>query len=84
MILIYFDELFDLYLPWIVFFGMIFTFVRLYLWARNKKTGALIIGLLIQMVIPDPRVEQTIEVVQEQRKTTKEDLDEKNLEKLEP
>ncbi|MGX5203020.1 hypothetical protein [Aliikangiella sp. IMCC44632] len=57
--------------PWIAYLGLIFTFVRLYRWSKNKKTGAFIIGMLLQMVLPDPKVEQTIEIVQEQKECKK-------------
>ena len=70
------DELMQIYLPWIVFAGIIFTFALLFKWARNKKTGALIFGVLIQMIMPDPYAERTITVVQEERKATKKEQDE--------
>jgi hypothetical protein len=58
------DELIQLFMPWFAFVGLLFTFVRLYCWARNKKKGAFIFGMLMQMMMPDPYVERTIKVVQ--------------------
>jgi hypothetical protein len=71
-----FDELFQLYLPWIVLAGIIFTFIRLFKWARNKKTGAFIFAALIQMMMPDPYAERTIQVVQEEKQDIKKGQDE--------
>lgn len=65
------DKLFEIYQPWIAFLGIIFTFTRIYQWARNQKTGALIIGLLVQMILPDPKVEQTIEIIQQEKPENK-------------
>jgi len=64
------NSLFEIYQAWFALLGLVFTFIRLYQWARNKKTGALVIGLLVQMILPDPQVEQTIKVVQEKKQTT--------------
>ena len=70
------DDLFLIYLPWIVFAAVIFTFVRLFKWARNKKTGAFIFAAFIQMLMPDPYAERTIQVVQEEKKAVKKEQDE--------
>jgi hypothetical protein len=74
--MILFDELFQAYLPWIVFVGILFTFVRLFKWARNKKTGAFIFAAFIQMLMPDPFAERTIQVVQEEKQVIKKEQDE--------
>ena len=71
-----FDELIQMYTPWIALLGVIFTFIRLYKWTRNKKTGAFIFGMLVQMIMPDPFAERTIEVVQQEKKATKKERDE--------
>lgn len=70
------DELIQLFTPWLVLAGLAFTFIRLYLWARNKKSGAFIFGMLIQMMMPDPYAERTIQVVQEEKKATRKEQDE--------
>lgn len=74
--MIWFNQMFQLYLPWIVFFAMVFTFIRLFQWAMNKKTGAYLFGAMMQMMMPDPYAERTIEVVQQEKKTTKKEQDE--------
>ncbi len=65
-----FDDLYQLFLPWIILFGLFMAFKQLYSWARNKKTGAFVFGMLIQMMMPDPYVDRTIQVIQEEKKST--------------
>ncbi len=43
-------------------------FSKLFSWARNMKAGAIVFGALVQMFMPDPYVERTIKVVQEDKK----------------
>ncbi|WP_394222049.1 hypothetical protein [Alteromonas gracilis] len=37
-------------------------------WAKKQKGVAIVFGMLVQMVLPDPKVEQTIEIVVESKK----------------
>jgi len=45
--------------------------IKLIQWAKKRKTAAVIFGAAVQMVLPDPNVEKTIKIVQEQKKEHK-------------
>jgi len=70
------DELFPLFLPWLIFFGLVLIFKKLFSLAKKQKAGAIIFGALIQMMMPDPYAERTVKVVQEDKKTIKKEQDE--------
>ncbi|WP_372767352.1 hypothetical protein [Pseudoalteromonas sp.] len=36
-------------------------------WAKKRKTGAVVFGALVNMVLPDPKIEHTIAIVREQK-----------------
>lgn len=38
-------------------------FYLMYKWARKRKGAAMAFGMLVQMFLPDPNVQQTIEIV---------------------
>jgi hypothetical protein len=59
-------ERFYLFIPWLAL--VILVFSKLFSWAKNKKTSAIVFGALIQMFMPDPYVERTIKVVQQDKK----------------
>lgn len=64
------DSAYQVYLPIIVCLGFVLTvllFWVLYQWAKKQKGAALAVGLFIQMFLPDPKVEQTIEWVSEKK-----------------
>jgi hypothetical protein len=61
---------------WIILAIVILIFIKLVSWAKQKKTGALALGIFIQMFTPDPYAERTIKVVQEDKKETKKQQDE--------
>lgn len=62
--------------PWLLLVVVIFIFKKLIGWAKNRKTGALVFGALVQMIMPDPYAERTINVVQQEEKETKKETDE--------
>ena len=62
------SQLIELFLPWLGFVSAILVFAKLLSWAKNRKTGALVFGILVQMFTPDPYAERTIKVVQEDKK----------------
>ncbi|MDO6567301.1 hypothetical protein Q4561_09550 [Alteromonas sp. 1_MG-2023] len=69
-----------------VFVGFTFIvgfFALMYLWARKQKGAAIVFGMLMQMILPDPKVQHTIEMVVEskQEKTGKEEKGEDDIEK---
>ena len=72
----------DAYLPllvWLGFVGFIFFCVLMYRWARKQKGAALAFGMLVQMFLPDPKAQQTIECVAESKEEEKRpDQDKKN------
>ena len=43
-------------------------FALMYKWAKKQKGAAMAFGMLVQMFLPDPKVEQTIEMVVESKK----------------
>ncbi|QGX39824.1 hypothetical protein [Permianibacter aggregans] len=57
-------------LPWALIGSLFWFFYKLCLWAKKKRTGALALGALAQATLPDPRVQQTIQIVNE-RETVK-------------
>ena len=60
------ERLHDAFLPlmvWLGFIGMVVFFAFIYRWARRQKGAALAFGMFIQMFLPDPRAQQTIEWV---------------------
>ena len=61
---------------WIVLGFIVFILMKLVSWAKQKKTGVLALGIFIQMFTPDPYVERTVKVVQEDKKATKKQQDE--------
>ena len=46
-------------------------FYLMYRWARKKKGAAMAFGMLVQMLLPDPKVQQTIEIVTESKQEQK-------------
>ena len=74
------ERLQDAFLPlmvWLGFIGMVVFFACMYRWARRQKGAALAFGMLIQMFLPDPKAQKTIEWVakaeQEEVEQQKED-----------
>jgi hypothetical protein len=64
-------ELLLIYLPWLVFAAMLAVFIKLFSWARRKKSGAIILAAFVHMFLPDPQIEKTIKVVQEVKQIKK-------------
>lgn len=70
--------LIDILSPFYLWFGLALTAViltKLVSWAKKTKTAVLVLGIFIQMFIPDPYAERTIKVVQEDKKETKKQQD---------
>lgn len=57
--------------PWLSVALMLLLFRVLYRWAKAKKTGALAVGALAQMVLPDPLAERTFEQIQHKNQKEK-------------
>ncbi|MFZ5843834.1 MAG: hypothetical protein ACOY3E_13160 [Pseudomonadota bacterium] len=55
-------------LPWLLVFGLCAGFVWLVAAARRRRATAFVIGAFLQMLLPDPYAERTIEVVQNRKK----------------
>ena len=62
------------FLPLIVcagFAAVLGFFYLMYKWARKRKGAAMAFGMLVQMFLPDPKVQQTIEIVTESKQEQK-------------
>lgn len=57
-----------LLLPWAAVVGLCAIGFRLVVQAKARKTAAFVIGAFLQMILPDPYAERTIEVVQDRKK----------------
>ncbi|MEP0356279.1 MAG: hypothetical protein ABJH06_04710 [Paraglaciecola sp.] len=58
-------------LPWLYFIGFIFFSLIMISWARNRKAVAIAFGLFLQIYLPDPRAQITIEAVVERKQEVK-------------
>ncbi len=54
-------------IPWIMVGGLIFVMKMLTIQARKASKVAIAVGVLVQMFTPDPKVEQTIQLVVQQK-----------------
>ncbi|MGO4894018.1 hypothetical protein [Flavobacterium sp. W21_SRS_FM6] len=63
-------------LPWMMFVIFILLGIKLTSWAKKRRSGAIAIGLLVQMLLPDPKAQQTIEAVVERKQEVKKQQDE--------
>jgi hypothetical protein len=54
-------------IPWALVGGLIFIFSKLTTMARKASKVAIAVGVLMQMFTPDPKVEQTIQMVVKQK-----------------
>ena len=67
--------LFQVILPWLLFMAFILICLKMIDWARHRKAGAIAFGLLVQMFLPDPRAQVTIEMVVERKQEVKKQQD---------
>jgi len=58
-------------LPWGIFLAFIFMAINLVKWAKKRRSSAYVFGAVVQMLLPDPYVERTIKLVQEDKKVVK-------------
>ena len=66
-------------LPLVTWFGfscLVCLFIRMHGWAKKKKGVAFALGVFVQMFLPDPKAQQTIEFVVEakQKESKKSDI----------
>lgn len=62
------------YLPlavWLGFVALLVFFALMYRWAKKQKGAALAFGMLVQILLPDPKVQHTIECVAESKSEQK-------------
>lgn len=62
--------------PWIMFLVFIFVCLKLINWARQRKGVAMALGIFVQMFIPDPKAQITIEAIAERKQEVKKQQDE--------
>ena len=70
------NTLMPVLLPWLYFVLFIGLAAVLLKWARQRLKTAIAVGLLLQMLLPDPKVQQTIQVVTERKQQIKKQQDE--------
>lgn len=70
-------------MPWFCFIAFVYLCTKMTGWAKNRKAGAIAFGLMIQMFLPDPKAQITIEAVVERKQEIKKQQDE-NGDPLEP
>lgn len=58
-------------LPWLLFVGFIFFSLIMISLARHRKAAAVAFGLFLQIYLPDPRAQITIEAVVERKQEVK-------------
>ncbi len=67
-----------IYLPLLVVLTILLLigfFILMYRWARKQKGAAMAFGMLVQMFLPDPKAQQTIEhVIEAKQQETKKSL----------
>jgi len=56
-------ELWLVLLPWFAFILIALIAKKLMEWAKTRRGAAVVFGVLVQMLLPDPQVEKTIETV---------------------
>ena len=54
--------------PWVMVAIVCFGFYRLVMKAKAGRATAFVIGAFLQMMLPDPYAERTIEIVQDRKK----------------
>lgn len=58
-------------LPWGIFLAFILIAISMVKWAKKRCSSAYVFGAMVQMLLPDPYVERTIKLVQEDKKVVK-------------
>ena len=79
------DSFRDVYLPLVVLLGcvcLIGFFLLMYRWAKKQKGAAMAFGMFVQMFLPDPKAQQTIEMVCEAKEEEREKSGDKQSDKL--
>ena len=69
-------DFFLVFLPWFIFFVLGIVATKLVKSANGRKGIAVAFGVLVQMFLPDPHVERTIEMITVERKAPKKQQDE--------
>lgn len=63
-------------MPWLVFVLCVLLYIKLISWAKKRKASAFAIGILVQMFLPDPKAQITIEAIAERKQEVKKQQDE--------
>lgn len=62
-------------MPWLVFLVFVLSCIKMTGWAKKRKTAAIAFGLVVQMFLPDPKAQVTIESVVERKQEVKKQRD---------
>lgn len=65
------NAIFFALLPWLGFIGFILFCIKMTSWARKRRSTAIAFGLALQMFLPDPRAQKSIESVIEVKQEVK-------------
>lgn len=63
-------------MPWLLFLMFIGLCFMLINWARKRKATALALGIFVQIFLPDPKAQITIEAIAERKQEVKKQHDE--------
>lgn len=58
-------------MPWFVLLIFILLSFQMIDWARHRKAGAIAFGLFVQIFLPDPKAQITIEAIVERKQEVK-------------
>jgi hypothetical protein len=67
----FYQSIFIMLSPWLIFLALALIAKFLIKSARKRNTAAVAFGAISQMVLPDPQVEKTIEIVTEAKRVVK-------------
>ena len=61
----------------VVFFAFLFVFALPMIgWAKKGRKGAFVVGMMVNMFLPDPKIQQTLAVIEIQKSEKAEASDE--------
>jgi len=62
-----------LLMPWFILTLLILIPYQLLVWARKQHVGAIVFGSAMQIMLPDPYAQRTIEIITDQKQELKQE-----------